>query len=259
MSQGYVQHSSDDLLRRCAHLQHTNAPTSLSIDISIDPFTGRNASYCFVDLPSAHQANLAIQTMQGQLVRGRPVKLNIDTGTRHAPRGPRAHGEKLPVDHRYVYDRWTRDDAPDRWMVPQQEGRRVWVGGVPADVRTQLRADGAMRELFSAWQLEAVSKVILRLSSENLGRKTQRYCFVDFSSKADAEAAVEEVNLRMMREGGEFRVGIARDPAQPTKVMREQFGYMGKEGEALPAVVKRDLEGPWRRLDLTSTVEAATA
>jgi hypothetical protein len=46
------------------------------INMSTDPFTGRNPSYCFVDLESAEEAARAMAELSGQEVLGRPVKLN---------------------------------------------------------------------------------------------------------------------------------------------------------------------------------------
>ncbi|KAK4553304.1 hypothetical protein LTR86_009604 [Recurvomyces mirabilis] len=102
----------------------------LNIDISIDSFTGRNPSYCFVDFGTEEAASQARQTLQGQLIRGRPIKINIDTGNRHHPRGPRTEGGPLPPDNRYVYDRWTRTDAPDHWLGPQTGNPRDDAGVV---------------------------------------------------------------------------------------------------------------------------------
>ena len=46
------------------------------INMSTDPFTGRNPSYCFVDLDTAELASEAMAVLNGKEVLGRPVKIN---------------------------------------------------------------------------------------------------------------------------------------------------------------------------------------
>jgi len=94
--------------------------------MSIDPFDGRNPSYCFVEVPSDELAQLAMNTMQGQLVRGRPVRINTKT-ERHsqfhkrqsveiyargwsAKEAPGSPGLEAVSSNRPAFDRWTRDD-----------------------------------------------------------------------------------------------------------------------------------------------------
>ena len=64
-------------------------PTKLSesIDISIDPFTGRNPSYGFVNLePSFVDVDISI--LKGKQIRGRPIKINLNTEKRVKTDGP---------------------------------------------------------------------------------------------------------------------------------------------------------------------------
>ena len=46
------------------------------VDMSTDPFTGRNSSYCFVDLDTAEEAARAIAELNGMELLGRPAKIN---------------------------------------------------------------------------------------------------------------------------------------------------------------------------------------
>ena len=43
--------------------------------MSIDPFSGRNPSYCFVELVNKEQADQAIAELNGKPILGRPVKI----------------------------------------------------------------------------------------------------------------------------------------------------------------------------------------
>ncbi|KAL8727711.1 MAG: hypothetical protein Q9166_005884 [cf. Caloplaca sp. 2 TL-2023] len=45
------------------------------MNVSINPYSGRNPSYCFVELVSKAHADGAMQNLNGQNILGRPVKL----------------------------------------------------------------------------------------------------------------------------------------------------------------------------------------
>ncbi|CAJ2510931.1 Uu.00g065560.m01.CDS01 [Anthostomella pinea] len=176
-----------------------------SIDMSIDPFNGRNPSYFFVDFHTQDQANRAMETMQG--------KPEVPTPD---PKNPQ---------NAYVYDRWSRDDAPSRWTAPSDEGRRLWVGGL-AQVPNQDVLNVEMRALFQRWDIEAVSKII----SPNDHQRTKNGTATPY--------------------GGSYRIRMGKQLARPTKVMREQLGVTKldrERGRSPPPA--RDLEGSWRRRD----------
>ncbi|RMY33003.1 hypothetical protein D0865_14582 [Hortaea werneckii] len=59
------------------------------VDISIDPFTGRNPGYCFVDVHTIEDAERALETLPGKRVRGRPIKINYNTPRRGNSTRPR--------------------------------------------------------------------------------------------------------------------------------------------------------------------------
>ncbi|KAG7007025.1 6-phosphofructo-2-kinase [Physcia stellaris] len=100
------------------------------ISMSLDPFTGRNPSYCFVDLQNKQQADKAIVSLNGLVVLGRPVK--IGPGVAKPERAglsdssPSWKGEKNQSE--VSYDRWERNDAVDHWEGYTEQGRRVFVG-----------------------------------------------------------------------------------------------------------------------------------
>lgn len=45
--------------------------------MSVDPATGRNPSYCFVDFESAEEASRAMSEMNGVELLGRGVRINL--------------------------------------------------------------------------------------------------------------------------------------------------------------------------------------
>jgi len=99
--------------------------------MSTDPYTGRNPSYCFVELETKDQADKAMHELNGQDVLGQPVKIGpgVANSNRRRPRDShdRARQERRPTP---VFDRWTRTDAPDHFREYKAQRRRLWVGGL---------------------------------------------------------------------------------------------------------------------------------
>ncbi|KAK5137581.1 hypothetical protein LTR08_007876 [Meristemomyces frigidus] len=223
----------------------------------IDSFTGRNPSYCFVDLHSQDNADRAMQALPGHHVRGRPVKVNIKTKRKgeHAARLPtkthdrgwRAHEvPSLDVnENAHVFDRWNRADAAKHWTAPMDEGRCVYVGGLP-QVPNQDSLNAEMRVLFQGWNIEAVSKIIPPSEYKRHLSGSHHYCFVDLSNERDVHDAIAALDGTSTAYGGNYKMQIARPLQRPTKVMREQLGVTEPEREKSP---KRDLQGSWRRRD----------
>lgn len=210
---------------------------SSSIDISIDPFTGRNPSFCFVDFHTPHDVLLALTTMQGQNVRGRPVRLNYNTQRKR---------RQAQRDSLYVFDSWKRsDEAPGRWIAPHEEGRRLYVGGLPRIPHRSVQNE-MMRELFRSWPIEAVSKLISPHPSTRTKPGDHYYCFVDLPASDLAEQAALALNGTAGPHGCALRVAVA-SRSYPGKVIREQFDniYPGQDS-ALPAPSTRNLAGNWR-------------
>jgi RNA recognition motif-containing protein len=109
----------DDIIR--LFTDHNFEPEK--VDISVDPFTGRNPSYCFLEFASAVKAALAIHDMNGVRFLGRSLKLNKCTPPRRSA---------VRDDQQRAFDRYKQsDEAHEHWHAPAQEGRRAWVGGLP--------------------------------------------------------------------------------------------------------------------------------
>lgn len=47
------------------------------LSMSTDPFTGRNPSYCFIDLETEEDCGRALNELNGKEILGRPVKINV--------------------------------------------------------------------------------------------------------------------------------------------------------------------------------------
>ena len=211
---------------------------SKNIDISIDPFNGRNPSYCFADFHTQADADHALEVLPGKLVRNRPVKVNLKTErkpqfaarnrlpTKTYDQGWRARSipSRNANENAYVYDRWSRDDAPSRWTAPFDEGRRLFVGGLP-QIPNQDSLNAEMRTLFRGWNIEAVSKILSPNDHWRSKPGSHHYCFVDLATAQEAQDAIKALDRKATPYGGSYGVSPAKMPSsKPTKVMREQLG-----------------------------------
>lgn len=229
-----------------------------NIDFSIDPFTGRDPSFCFVDLASNYAAQ-AIETMQGQDIRGRPIRLNHNSRSnskaswprptaQHRGRNPKGTTPADINDGAFVFNRWTRDDAKDHWIAPHDEDRRLFIGGLPR-ISTQRALDLEMRQLFRGRPLQAVSKLIYPHPSKDNLPGEHHYCFADLASAEAARAACDELNGTLSPHGGAYRVQMG-NLRKPTKLLREQLGGLWPT-ESKP--VQRNLHGNWRERPKVTT------
>lgn len=149
--------SSPNFLKKKTHLLTANAPLNNSdhINMSTDPYSGRNPSYCFVELAHKSQAERAIQHLNGQYLLGRPLKIGPGIAAASKKRtatmkqNNRNH-EKYPQEEP-VFQRWTRTDAPDHFEYGKQ-GRRVWVGGLP-QMGAHSAVNAGVRELFAGFEM----------------------------------------------------------------------------------------------------------
>ena len=70
------------------------------ISMSVDPFTGRNPSYAFVDLETAEEASRAMETLNGMELSGRNVKINPGVKREGGPREARVRNYEGDRDGR---------------------------------------------------------------------------------------------------------------------------------------------------------------
>lgn len=255
------------------------------MSMSIDPFTGRNPSYAFVDFETPDEANNAMETLNGTELLGRPVKINagvaksgqgngFQSRVKNYDRGwgkKQEHGQgeqsvylyhyghyghfyalerRFPFEllsalfyrrtdqllgvptltkfgtvenHSPTFDRWTRNDAPSHFASTLQNGCRLFVGDLPR-IEPQAAVDAEMQQLFSGFELTAVSKIInpLRNDPERATEQgNHHFCFVDLTTSEEADQAMAEVNKKPGSWGGAVRVAKAKDKPN-RKVFREQ-------------------------------------
>ncbi|KAF2182962.1 hypothetical protein K469DRAFT_711318 [Zopfia rhizophila CBS 207.26] len=191
-----------------------------NIDISIDPFTARNPSYCFVDLVDDAAATSAMSLLNGKNFLGRPLKVKpciqklarLDPSTlqndRIFNRWQKAHLQEGVRLCYFQQGEIPSDVYPIDLLDPVREERRLYVGGLPKPL-DQHTSDAEIRKLFADFNIEAVSKV--KSPPESLKHKPGNgyYVFVDFSCKEEARAAARATDGQMAL-GGKLRVNFAR-------------------------------------------------
>lgn len=156
------------------------------IHISVDPISGRNPGYCFVEFLTKDEADRALTNLQGITVYDRPVKLgpcHPKSNTRSAGadsprREPRSGsagtwGSSSPSTNRPTFQRWG-DWSGDRSPAPaaqneqgpygalkhldemkdggRTDGKRLYVGGLGKMI-DQEQNDAEIRELFAGFDV----------------------------------------------------------------------------------------------------------
>lgn len=174
--------------------------------------------------------------MQGQIVRGRPIRINLKTERRQSER------ERMPVktydrgwkskdvpvtdsnpETAYAFDRWNRKDAESHWTAPAEEQRRLYVGGLPR-IPNQDTVNIEMRTLFEGFNVQAVSKIISPHASKWGESGSHYYCYVDVSTPEEAQRAAQDLDGKPTPYSGNYKVSMARSTRGSNIVNREQLG-----------------------------------
>lgn len=144
------------------------------IDFSVDPFTGRNPSYCFVELETKDQAEQAMAQLAGRDILGRPVKIKPglakSSGDRYQRLEGSHRGDGTSLATFATFDRWRRGDPnPPRKDADQGQGRRVYVGGLPKVTDREIIAS-SIADFFTGLQVydSANLPLTVRMQNQNL-------------------------------------------------------------------------------------------
>lgn len=215
--------------------------------MSVDPFTGRNPSYCFAEFSDADAANRAMETMQGQDLGGRAIRINPKTERRQGagerpPRQDRGWGprdnQQAPRGGNFGYSssRFANNDQ-SRGNEPAEEGRRVYVGGLPR-IQGQESLEAEIGQLFQDYNLQVVSKLITPHASAFEEDSSNSYCFVDVATPEDAKNAVTMLNGQETPHGGSYKVRHAHSKKREERGGAERSSE-GFGGSSRPAYVPR--------------------
>ncbi|KAI1637235.1 hypothetical protein F4809DRAFT_605189 [Biscogniauxia mediterranea] len=193
------------------------------IHISIDPFTGRNPSYCFVEFPDRESADRAMTTLEGKELLGREVKCRPCQ-----PKGGHSRGRQFN-EGMNRWGNWSGEDrrgerqgggrhqrsssptgTPESFSRYRQDftGMRLCVAGLPR-MTDQATNFEEISGLFKGFKVEAISK---RISAHEKWRSVpgnHDYCFVDFATPKQAQEAREAVDGTDFR-GAPLKVSFAK-------------------------------------------------
>ncbi|KAL3451634.1 hypothetical protein BJX65DRAFT_222280 [Aspergillus insuetus] len=214
------------------------------IDISIDPFSGRNPSYCFVDLQTKELAERAMNELDGSDLLGRPVKIKPGvvksaseraqqrTGTSNgtaAATGSDSLSSGSPRVNRtspFNADRWRRDDAsasaPSTLLkfnssangsgngnANSDASKRLYVGGLPR-LTDQETITSNITAFFKDYTITNITKLFTPHPAKRFEPGDHYYLFVDFATVEDAQNAMAALNGVEGPWGSGIRVQRAR-------------------------------------------------
>ncbi|PHH66833.1 hypothetical protein CDD81_5965 [Ophiocordyceps australis] len=184
------------------------------IHISIDPVSARNPGYCFVDFADPSTAQRALSSLHAT-IEGRPIRVGPCE-----PKKPRSQN-----GGRFAFQRWGDwgagagdNDMPSRGaqqgphgalehfvdMAQGQRGRRLYVGGLGKMI-DQAQNNQEISDIFADFNPTAIGKRITPMPGH------QHYCFVDFETKEEAQAAIQALNGKPIQGGGRLKVRLANN------------------------------------------------
>ncbi|KAJ5081303.1 hypothetical protein NUU61_009567 [Penicillium alfredii] len=176
------------------------------IDIAIDPFTGRNPSYCFVDLNTKEDAERAMTELDGRDLLGRPVKIKP---------GVSKSADRTPDQTRspFALDRWRRQGNPSFAKTHSDSSKRVYVGGLPRVTEHQ-DVETGVHAFFTGLHVENISKLFTPHPAKRFEPGDHYYLFVDFHSVEEAQEAMDSRSGQEGPWGNPLRVQRARGPRE---------------------------------------------
>lgn len=199
-----------------------------AINMSIDPMTGRNPSYCFVDFKTKELAEQAMVEYDGKDFLRRPLKVKpgvkSTNGSGRFNKYDVSGSPTKPNTDGSGFDRWRRLDSPDQLHKAVVEGRRLYIGGLP---RFQNNADQSakIQELFDNENIkvDVIGNLISPHESKRDEKGNHYYCFVDLVSASDIEAAI--VALNDLERWG-WRLKVNRATGTPAKLGERRRVYV---------------------------------
>eukprot|EP01018_Ginkgo_biloba_P018348 Gb_05747 [translate_table: standard] len=151
-------------------------------EVIYDRATGRSRGFAFVTMSTVEEAEAAIEKFNNSQIGGRYLRVNFPEVPRGGDPSRLARGPRGPSDGNFV-------DSP----------HKVYAGNLAWSVTSE-----TLREAFSEKGNVLGARVVL---DRETGR-SRGFGFVSFSSQAEVEAAVSEMD-GMELEGREIRVNVA--------------------------------------------------
>ncbi|GAO16510.1 uncharacterized protein UV8b_07001 [Ustilaginoidea virens] len=227
-----------------------------TVHMSVDAVSLRNPGYCFVDFASRDGAERALESLNATIA-GRTLKVGPCK-----PKQPRANSNNYNSNHnsnnnnnnnnnsssnrwnshegRSGSQRWGNGSgagahphphqrvAPERYDDAVEEGniRRVYVGGLAQQDDPDRNVE-ELTEIFADFKPTAFSKRITPHESTKSFPGNHHYCFVDFATSEEAQAAIDALNGKVVDDGA-IKVSLARPP--PNKARERSFQHNDRSG-----------------------------
>jgi RNA recognition motif-containing protein len=110
-------------------------------------------------LETKEQAERAMKELDGRDLLGRPIKVKPgvakSTQDRPLPRtaeSPPPRANDKTGSPSFTFDRWQRNDASNHWKGYSEQGRRLYVGGLPK-LSNQGTIDSEIRNFFQGYNV----------------------------------------------------------------------------------------------------------
>ncbi|KAM0254672.1 hypothetical protein ACHAQJ_006522 [Trichoderma viride] len=192
-----------------------------NIHVSIDPVSTRNPGYCFVDFAERATAERALTSLRASL-RGREIKVGPCE-----PRKKRNGDGRSGFQQRPDWRGSSGDDGQQQFqggegreqrprggftrsddVVDESQGKRLYVGGL-AKMQDQEQNNQEVIDIFTGFNPSVIGKRITPHESARSPAGTYYYCFVDFETKEEAEAAMQALDGAAY-DGGVLKVSLAK-------------------------------------------------
>ena len=116
-----------------------------------------------MELATKEEADRAISEINGKDCLGRSIKVGLGVAR---SRNERPQPEPDRLSHllrdntRPAFDRWVRSDAPEHWKGYSEQGRRLFIGGLP-HMPDHDTVDVGVRKLFSGYTVCVLPSVLV--------------------------------------------------------------------------------------------------
>ncbi|KAF3925817.1 hypothetical protein ABW20_dc0102487 [Dactylellina cionopaga] len=192
------------------------------VDMPVQPEDPRRAVFCFVELFTAEETKEVKEVLNGRLMRGRPVRIDLSRSKQsrdqnirpenivheEAPSKPtKAYSDagvdisKLNLDA--ILPSTSKSEAGQTLAGKLPESTRLFVGGLP-HIENINELEDLITELFHGFHVESLSGIFSSKKGKYANTENNSYCFVDLVNREEAKMAVRFLNSR------ETSWGIAR-------------------------------------------------
>ncbi|KAH7323998.1 hypothetical protein BKA65DRAFT_481779 [Rhexocercosporidium sp. MPI-PUGE-AT-0058] len=197
------------------------APMIEGINISVDAMTGRNPSYCFVDFRTREMAGAVMQEDNGREFLRRNLKVKPGVKSERNANRSTSSSESRSEGSQLTFDCWNRLETPGDLNLAANEGRRLYVGGLPR-FENQVDTNQQTKELFKDYNVQVISKPISAHESKKDLPGNHNYCFVDLATPEEAASAATALD-NLPRWNWKIKVSVTRGTSGKMSERRKLF------------------------------------